>query len=600
MKSNVRRLLAATVVLGSLIVGTGAASAATAELFAATNGIQPDALAIDGSGNVYASLGQNQTKDIAKITSNGTANLSWKSGLSDYPYELSIGASGSVVAQVGYTSIARFDADGTTLNTYTNLPQLTSVVTDPAGNIWWTSVSGSSVGRIPVGTSSGSAPSGVNLAQGEQPWCVAADAAGNAYLGSPGKVIKFDSSGSRVSPDITVAGVGSGCAISTDSTYGYVTTESGMTGGVARFPLAGGSADATWVTSMSPRPRYLAVGANGNIYTANPAMGQGSSTVSKITPAGAVETIATLTLPPSSLALDSGSNIYFGTMGSFFPVMQAAGVYRIAQAAPAPTPTPTPTPASTPASTPAAGPEVKVTSVPKEIVVEIPSTPGAAPVANVPCEAANGDALQSCTVDMKAPTAALLGQGDGVIVQQARASKTFIAGKATVNAKGGKKRIVVPVKINAKGRTALSRNIRLKVTVGITTVTIAKAKSSGSTETEMQLPRQVLSPQDGIFDTLSTRLNANGRSFVNRLAALLPDAPKAITCTGYADNTGVPGDNRWLGDRRAKTLCAALEAEGIEAKKLRIVSKGATNPRDDNSTAQGRERNRRATVTITY
>lgn len=246
------------------------------------------------------------------------------------------------------------------------------------------------------------------------------------------------------------------------------------------------------------------------------------------------------------------------------------------------------------------GPEVKVTTVPQEIVVEIPSTPGAAPVANVPCEAANGDALQSCTVDMKAPTAALLGQGDGVIVQQARASKTFVVGKATVTAKGGKKRIVVPVKINAKGRTALSRNIRLKVTVGITTVTLANAKSSGSTDTEMQLPRQVLSPQDGIFNTLSTTLNANGVSFVKRLAALLPDAPKAIVCTGYADNTGVPGDNRWLGDRRAKALCAALEARGIEAKTTSIVSKGATDPRADNSTAKGRELNRRATVTITY
>jgi outer membrane protein OmpA-like peptidoglycan-associated protein len=85
-----------------------------------------------------------------------------------------------------------------------------------------------------------------------------------------------------------------------------------------------------------------------------------------------------------------------------------------------------------------------------------------------------------------------------------------------------------------------------------------------------------------------------------RLVALLPETPQRIVCTIYADNTGVPGDNRWLGDRRAKTLCAALEQAGVKAKKTVIVSRGALDPRAPNTTAAGRERNRRADITITY
>ena len=333
------KLCVSALAVSIMLVVTATASAATAELFASTNFITPDSLAIDGSGNVYASLGQMTTKDVAKIASNGTANLTWKSGLSDYPYDLSIGPGGSVVVQNGNTKIERLDASGTTLNTYTGLSGLGSVVTDSAGNIWWTS-SNRAVGRIPVSTGSGAAPSGVSLGGSEQPGCLAVDAAGNAYVGMSGKVVKFNSSGSRVSPDITVAGVGSSCAMSTNGSYGYVTTNSGMTGGVARFSLDGSGVNATWVASLSPVPTFLEVGADGNIYTANQARGMGSSTVSKITAAGVPETLASFTFTPNALALDSQSNVYIAAGG------MSPGVYRIAQGAPAPSPQPSPTPVS--------------------------------------------------------------------------------------------------------------------------------------------------------------------------------------------------------------------------------------------------------------
>ncbi len=87
---------------------------------------------------------------------------------------------------------------------------------------------------------------------------------------------------------------------------------------------------------------------------------------------------------------------------------------------------------------------------------------------------------------------------------------------------------------------------------------------------------------------------------MKRLAKLLPAKPKRMVFVGFADNTGVPGDNRWLGDRRAKAVRDALAARGIEPVKSSIETKAARSPRDDNATAKGRERNRRVSIRITY
>jgi len=129
---------------------------------------------------------------------------------------------------------------------------------------------------------------------------------------------------------------------------------------------------------------------------------------------------------------------------------------------------------------------------------------------------------------------------------------------------------------------------------------VSNLKSTGEANTEMRLPTQLISPQAGIFDSNSVSLNKAGVAFVNRLALLLPKTPKQMTFIGFADNTGVPGDNRWLGDRRAKAVREALEAKGVTAAKSSIETKAARSPRDDNAKQSGRERNRRVSIRITY
>ena len=269
---------------------------------------------------------------------------------------------------------------------------------------------------------------------------------------------------------------------------------------------------------------------------------------------------------------------------------------------PAPAPAPAPAPTTAPTVTaPVVAPALPVSDIPAMLSLDFGSAPAGSaqqPITvDVPCTAPEGQLLDRCTVNVTAPEYVLLGQGDGIRV---RSEKRVSIGKATVNATGGKKVIVVKVKINAAGRKALQRNLEIDATVGLTAITVSNLTSTGEANTTMQLPTQLVSPESGIFDSNSVSLNKAGVAFVNRLAKLLPSKPKNMVFIGFADNTGVPGDNRWLGDRRAKAVRDALEAKGITAAKSSIETKAARSPRDDNAKQSGRERNRRVSIRITY
>lgn len=253
------------------------------------------------------------------------------------------------------------------------------------------------------------------------------------------------------------------------------------------------------------------------------------------------------------------------------------------------------TAAATQAPTPA--PRVKRSAVPKALVVTLPSG-SAATVVNVPCESTNGQRIRSCTVELRVPTSALRPRTDGVRV---RAGATVLAGvPTTVTASGGRTRLIAPVALDPRTRKAIADSTGIPVTVSISMTMTTGVQVSATTASRLRLPRQLLSPEAGIFNRLSTRLNAEGRAFVDRAASMLPHRVRAIVCTGYADNTGVPGDNRWLGERRATALCSALAAKGIRADVTQVVSEAATKPRDTNDAASGRERNRRASIAVTY
>jgi len=72
-----------------------------------------------------------------------------------------------------------------------------------------------------------------------------------------------------------------------------------------------------------------------------------------------------------------------------------------------------------------------------------------------------------------------------------------------------------------------------------------------------------------------------------------------ITITGHTDNVGSEDYNMKLSLRRAEAVRDYLVGLGIDPGKLEVKGEGMTNPMADNSTAEGRAKNRRVEVDIT-
>jgi type VI secretion system protein ImpK len=76
-----------------------------------------------------------------------------------------------------------------------------------------------------------------------------------------------------------------------------------------------------------------------------------------------------------------------------------------------------------------------------------------------------------------------------------------------------------------------------------------------------------------------------------------------VTVTGHSDNqpihTAEFADNQVLSEKRAAYVADVLKAHGMPANRIVAVGKGDTQPVADNSTQEGRSRNRRVEVLVT-
>ena len=66
-----------------------------------------------------------------------------------------------------------------------------------------------------------------------------------------------------------------------------------------------------------------------------------------------------------------------------------------------------------------------------------------------------------------------------------------------------------------------------------------------------------------------------------------------VAVEGHTDNVGAPASNRTLSDQRAKSVVAAITAQGIGAGRLTAAGFGQDKPVADNASEDGRARNRR-------
>ena len=102
------------------------------------------------------------------------------------------------------------------------------------------------------------------------------------------------------------------------------------------------------------------------------------------------------------------------------------------------------------------------------------------------------------------------------------------------------------------------------------------------------------------FDTGGSQMTGESRRVLGQVADKIKGGcPNgAVTVIGYTDNQGSAAVNLKLSDTRAKAVAAALVSNGVLAAKVTARGAGSANPIADNSTEDGRAKNRRVEVTL--
>jgi outer membrane protein OmpA-like peptidoglycan-associated protein len=96
------------------------------------------------------------------------------------------------------------------------------------------------------------------------------------------------------------------------------------------------------------------------------------------------------------------------------------------------------------------------------------------------------------------------------------------------------------------------------------------------------------------FETGKADLKPEAVIEINRIAKLMQEHPElSFEVQGHCDNTGSDNVNDPLSQERAEAIVAALVKQGIASDRLTAVGKGSHSPIADNTTAEGRAKNRR-------
>jgi outer membrane protein OmpA-like peptidoglycan-associated protein len=96
------------------------------------------------------------------------------------------------------------------------------------------------------------------------------------------------------------------------------------------------------------------------------------------------------------------------------------------------------------------------------------------------------------------------------------------------------------------------------------------------------------------FDIGKATIKPESMGEINRFVKLMQDNPDLkFEVQGHTDNTGSAATNQTLSEQRAKAIVAKMVELGIPASRLTAVGKGANSPIADNSSDEGRAKNRR-------
>ena len=106
-------------------------------------------------------------------------------------------------------------------------------------------------------------------------------------------------------------------------------------------------------------------------------------------------------------------------------------------------------------------------------------------------------------------------------------------------------------------------------------------------------------PADVSFDTGRSDIKSNFRPVLERFAQTLNENPAAtVTIIGHTDSTGSDAINNPLSIDRANAARDYIVSRGVSPQRIATDGRGSREPVADNSTAQGRDKNRRVEIYV--
>jgi OOP family OmpA-OmpF porin len=114
-------------------------------------------------------------------------------------------------------------------------------------------------------------------------------------------------------------------------------------------------------------------------------------------------------------------------------------------------------------------------------------------------------------------------------------------------------------------------------------------------------PKRVAFNQAALFDFNKAELKPAGKEqlkgYYEKTKAELSSA-HSVKITGHTDNVGTHEYNMKLSKRRAEAVREYLISIGVDASKMEVDGEGETQPVADNSTKEGRAKNRRVEIEV--
>ena len=120
-----------------------------------------------------------------------------------------------------------------------------------------------------------------------------------------------------------------------------------------------------------------------------------------------------------------------------------------------------------------------------------------------------------------------------------------------------------------------------------------------ATNNTTQLPTKEISIDVVEFDTDKSFIKPYYFSMLDRVASIMLQNPSyTIMLVGHTDNEGNDTYNYHLGQRRSKAVQDYLIQRGVRPDRISTVSYGESVPKSENTSDQGKQRNRRTEIVI--